>query len=401
MVWKVVAEIIIHNASVQDNGKKITNLLEVTPELKPFLKTNLFWVEYDRSIADVPMSILNIPALSTVIHFALAVGVDVIMSEVDSRYLEGIEQTKKLLKYHPGFDGLNLKSTVKANPVENNFPDMDGKGLLFSGGVDSTASYIAHKHEDPALIFIHGIDMPLGWKEYYNRVVEHYKPLNLRTMASNTEEIYGNSLQWFGSKIMEGYMPGYSFSMNRLGLCAPLTVAEGIGELMMSSTYPSREYGDPNYPWSKNRVNRFIDQYLSWANVDVHDVEEDYTCTDKIVKLIKPHFEEHGPTTIRSCGHVRYLGEVNTTQFNCCQCDKCQRVIGALAACGIDPRTCGFPTTPQTYRKMLFDTSKGVWNPIYLKYHWSEVQPYIPDEIEEDYGGSRQFLEWLRGHRFD
>jgi len=306
----VVAEIIIHNASVQDNGKKITNLLEVTPELKPFLKTNLFWVEYDRSIADVPMSILNIPALSTVIHFALAVGVDVIMSEVDSRYLEGIEQTKKLLKYHPGFDGLNLKSTVKANPVENNFPDMDGKGLLFSGGVDSTASYIAHKHEDPALIFIHGIDMPLGWKEYYNRVVEHYK-------------------------------------------------------------------------------------------VDVHDVEEDYTCTDKIVKLIKPHFEEHGPTTIRSCGHVRYLGEVNTTQFNCCQCDKCQRVIGALAACGIDPRTCGFSTTPQTYRKMLFDTSKGVWNPIYLKYHWSEVQPYIPDEIEEDYGGSRQFLEWIRGHRFD
>ena len=86
----MVAEIIIHNASVQDNGKKITNLLEVTPELKPFLKTNLFWVEYDRSIADVPMSILNIPALSTVIHFALAVGVDVIMSEVEPPPPDGV-----------------------------------------------------------------------------------------------------------------------------------------------------------------------------------------------------------------------------------------------------------------------------------------------------------------------
>ena len=401
MVWRMVATIRIHDASVQNGGRKITNFIETNPETAPFFKSNLFWVEYDRSVADVPSSILNIPALSSIVHFALAAGVDIIMGEADSRYLAGIEQTKKLLKYHPGFKALKLKSTVKATPVENTFNGLNRKGLLFSGGADSTASYIAHRHEDPTLIFIHGIDMPLSWKEYYDRVVDHYSHLNLRTMASNTEEIYSTQHLLYGKTIMEGYMPGYSFSMNRLGLCAPFTVAEGIGELMMSSTYPAREYGDPNYPWSKNRVNRFIDQYLSWANVDVHDVEEDYSCTDKIVKLIKPHFEEHGPSTIRSCGHVRFLGELNKTQFNCCQCDKCQRVIGALAACGIDPRTCGFPTTPQTYRKILFDTSKGVWNPIYLKYHWSEVQQHIPDEIEEDYGGSRPFLEWLRGHEFD
>ena len=397
----MVAEIRIHDASVQDNGKKITNLIEPSPNIQSFFKNNLFWVEYDKSVADVPMSILNIPALSTVIHFAIASGVDVIMDEVDSKYLEGIEQTKKLLKYHPGFKELKLKSTVKATSVENNFDDMNKKGLLFSGGVDSTASYIAHRNEDPTLIFIHGIDMPLSWKEYYDRVVDHYSYLNLRTMASNTEEIYSTQHLFYGRMIMEGYMPGYSFSMNRLGICAPFTVAEGIGELMLSSTYPSREYGDPNFPWSKNRVNRFIDEYLSWANVNVHDVEVDYSCTEKVVKLIKPYFDEHGPITIRSCGHVRYLGDVNKTQFNCCVCDKCQRVIGSLAVSGIDPRTCGFPTTPKTYKQMHFDTSKMVWNPIYLKYHWSEVQQYIPDEIEEDYGGSRAFLEWLRGHEFD
>lgn len=396
----MVAEIRIHNASVQNNGRKITNLLELSPEVRSFFKTNLFWVEYDTSVADVPMSILNIPVLSTIIHFALAIGVNIIINEVDAGYLEGIEQTKQLLKYHPGFESLSLKSTVKAKPVENTFEDMNRKGLLFSGGADSTASYIAHRHEDPTLIFIHGVDMPLRWKVYYDRVVEHYKYLNLRTMSSNTEEIYSQYHAHIGRDIMEGYMPGYSFSMNRLGLCAPFTVAEGIGELMMSSTYPSREYGDPDYPWSKNRVGTFIDQFLSWANVDVHDVEKDYSTTEKIVKLIKPYFDEHGATTIRSCGHVRYLGPVNTTQFNCCQCDKCQRVIGSLAVSGIDPRTCGFPTTPKTYEKMMWDTSKRVWNPIYLKYHWSEVQQYIPDEIEEDYGGSRHFLEWLRGHRF-
>lgn len=392
--------ITIHDATIQNDGRKITNFIEATPNAQRFFKSNIFWAEYDRSITDVPLSILNIPALSTIIHFAMAVGCDVSIGEVDKTYLKGIEKTKKLLRYHPGFQAMSFDCTVHAEPIENTF-NGDKKGMLFSGGVDSTSSRIAHLHEKPTLIFIRGIDMPLSWKAFWHRVVDHYKHLGLRTIESNTEEIYGLQHAQLGKNIMEGYMPGYSFSINRLGVCAPLTVAEGIDTLMLSSTYPEREYGDPDYPWTRNRVNWIIDEYLSWADVEVYDVEGEYTTTEKIQQLIKPHFQEHGPSTIRSCGHVRFLGTVNTIWFNCCRCDKCQRVIGSLAVSGVDPRTCGFPTTPKTYEQMRFDTEKLVWNPFYLYYHWKEVQRLIPDEITEDFGGSKAFLEWLRGHRFD
>jgi len=398
----MVDTIEIFGAIVQNDGRKILNRIKTPRFLHPFFKDFSFYAEYEKDISKVPESILNIPALSSIIHFAWAMGCDVSVEKIDKTYLNGIEKARAFLKGHSAFEKLSFDSAVSGNVIENNF-DGDKKGLLFSGGADSTASYIAHKHEKPQLITIRGIDMPLSWSAFWHRVVDLYKWMDITTIVSNTDEIYtGAHNNYFGSitKIVEGYMPGYSFSINRLGICAPLTVVDGITDLMMSSTYPTREYGDPRFPWSKDRVNVIINEWLSWGDVKVHDVETEYSTTEKIKDLIKPYFDEYGTLLIRSCGHVRFLGPQSHEVFNCTRCDKCQRVIGSLAVSGIDPRTCGFNTTEKTYQQVRLDIEKKTWNPLYLKYHWEEVKRYIPDTIEEDFGGSQAFLEWLRDYEF-
>jgi len=178
-------------------------------------------------------------------------------------------------------------------------------------------------------------------------------------------------------------------------------VVEGLGELILSSTYPSREYGDERYPWSKDRIGSIIDEYLSWANIWVHDVQQEYSTTEKIRRFIKPYFDEHDPLLIRSCGHKILLNPRRFKVFNCSRCDKCQRVIGSLVVCGVDPSICGFEVNEEIYGKIRNDIETTYWNPIYLKYHWEEVKKYIPDEITEDFNGSRRFLEWLREYEFD
>ena len=55
----------------------------------------------------------------------------------------------------------------------------------------------------------------------------------------------------------------------------------------------------------------------------------------------------------------------------------------------------------KTYEKMRRDILQDEWNPIYLKYHFEEVRRMLPPVVEEDFAGSRGFLEWLRGYDFN
>jgi len=71
-----------------------------------------------------------------------------------------------------------------------------------------------------------------------------------------------------------------------------------------------------------------------------------------------------------------------------------------LTVNGIDPNTCGFHVTPETYEKIKTDIINETWNPEYLKYHWEEIKRSLPSVITENFNGSEDFLEWLRGYKF-
>jgi len=69
--------IIIHDVIVSKNGRRIDNSFEVDPALRQYFLDYNFYAEYETDISTVPLSILNIPALSTLLHFAVAVGADI------------------------------------------------------------------------------------------------------------------------------------------------------------------------------------------------------------------------------------------------------------------------------------------------------------------------------------
>lgn len=393
--------IIINDAVLSKNGTRIDNRIEVDPYLKQYFADLNFYTEYENDISKVPLSILNIPALSTLLHFAIAVGADIEISEVDGEYLKGATLAQKFLKNCTGFEQLKCNTKINAKPVKNTYIAYD-KGMLFSGGSDSTTSYISHIFENPKLIMIWGLDIPTFWPEFWHKIEETYKSVKLYKIKTNSEDIYAtNNLYTLGSTFPEGYRPTYSFSINALGVCAPLTVIEKIDVLMLSSTYPSRHYHDPNYTWAKNRPSFIVNQFWKWGSTRCLEVDHEYTTNEKIRYFLKPHIKQYGcHPFIRSCGNRKLLLETHLENLNCCLCDKCQRVIGMLIVNDIDPRLCGFQTTGMTYAIMRSDIETKKWNPVYLKYHWQEIQEAIPQKIDRDFGGSKAFLEWMRNYRF-
>lgn len=92
---------------------------------------------YDRKIDNIDASILQIPAIASIITVAWAIGADIYVKKLDETYLESLNKVKSVLKsWYPEFS-FSTKIIVE-NVVSNRFSN-NGYGLLFSGGIDAQA----------------------------------------------------------------------------------------------------------------------------------------------------------------------------------------------------------------------------------------------------------------------
>ena len=401
-----MSKILVSDAVLSDGGHRIDNTYTVPPELRGYFTDPRFYAEYPRDVSEVPRSILNIPALSTVAHFAVAVGADVeVQGDVDETYLKSCAEVQGYLKTAPGFESLKCISKVSGKPVKTPRYDTSKQGLLFSGGSDSTCSWVKRIREEPNLYMVWGLDVPTRWPEFWEKIrakyVDELRIPNLRIVKSNTEDLYAlTKVYTLGAKLTEGYRPTYSFSVNALGLLAPLTYLDGVGLLQLSSTYPSRHYLNPQYPWARYRPSFIVNQFWRWGSTRCVEVDHEYSTLEKIETYLKPHVDAGGKVFLRSCGHRVNLQKHNLERQNCLECDKCGRTISILAVAGVDPREVGFPVEGIHWARCRSDIEAKRWNPIYLKYHFEEVRDHIPAVISEDYAGSKGFMNWLRGYTF-
>lgn len=395
-----MAQISIGEAIV--HGNRIENHIQVNdPALQPYFTGNTFYAEYPTDISGVPRGLLNIPALSTIIHFAVAVGATIEAGQVDATYLRSCSEAQDYLHTCKGFEMLRCTAKIQAQPVQTPPYPTEKEGLLFSGGSDSTSSWIKRRRINPKLYLIWGLDVPLNWDMFWDQAKSRYTWMNPSVIKTNTEDLYyPGMLGILGKGLTESYRPTYSFSINALGVCAPLTYLDHVGLLQLSSTYPSRHYLNPKYPWAMYRPSFLVNQYWRWGSTRCLEVDHEYSTTEKIIKYVKPYYDSGNPLFLRVCGNRQRLQETGFKAANCLLCDKCQRTLGMLLVAGIDPRKAGFPVTGEHYARMRSDIEAGTWNRIYLRYHWMEVQQHIPPVVTEDYGGSKAFLEWLRGYRW-
>lgn len=389
----------ITDAVLKNKGRTVTNYIHVFDErLRKYFNAFHFYAEYDRDVSDVPISILNIPALSSVLHFAWAVGVDVEINELDETYFDGMKRVKEIYENHPAYRFLSFDSTLNVSKTrKNKYKRKNRSALLFSGGLDSLSSYISRKPDQ--LIMIWGLDIPTNWSEFWNQVIEKYEHLPLTTIKTNTLEIYKqNTLNGLGSDCPAGYYAGYSFNLITFGVCPPVAVGN-VDKVMMASTYPIRQYGNPTYPFQNYKPHVLVDNNLGWANIETFDVENDFNRPEKIERFVKPYFETHGPSLIRVCGNIKQLqNKANKSKLNCSLCDKCGRAIALLSNYNIDPNDCGFCLNEKTFARIKNNIISGKFTYGREKYYWGEQQKHIKEEISSDFCGSRSFLEWLRGY---
>jgi hypothetical protein len=82
--------------------------------------------------------------------------------------------------------------------------------------------------------------------------------------------------------------------------------------------------------------------------------------------------------------------------LNCSQCEKCARTIVSLVVGGVDPESCGFKVTLETVAYMKQRLQSGTIAKSHLALWWGPAQREIPEQLEGDMYGLREFLEWFR-----
>jgi len=416
--------IVVEEAEILNNNTLSFNL-SYPNRTKEYFKSDNIVFQYDKEIASVDPSILQIPAVATIIALAWALGSDVYVKTLDRTYLEALNKVKSVMKvWYPWF---SFSTKINVDSIVTNRLHNNGYGVLFTGGIDSTTSYLRHKGKKPHLIAV------WGTKRYVEPRIEtvekrltdfaNKEGVKIHFVTTNFEkainfdlldENYG--LEWWIHVFHSTVLTGIS---------APLTGVENISTLLIASSN-TKKY---NIPYGSHL---YIDNKLKWADVQVvHDGSE-LTRQEKIRYVLKDHILKSGDYPfIRSC--------VCASGNNCGKCEKCFRTIAGLVLENINPNQCGFNNVnAETFNLIKENVIKNLpqiqMNFVRTPFHkggpkealrtaidgfsledfddvgqvsstisrltrimnWTDIQEHIPEKLNHNLLGSKPFYDWFR-----
>ena len=154
---------------------------------KIFWMGELFSVQYNEDIENVPQSILVIPLICNILPIIWVNNATIYLDEIDKKFYKSIPNIKKGYKEmlpNIEFKGkLKAKKKVKNNIKEQN-ADIEKTATFFSGGVDSYSTLIRKMNEKPDLITIWGADIDFenteGWEHVKSYIQEIGKKYDLK-----------------------------------------------------------------------------------------------------------------------------------------------------------------------------------------------------------------------------
>jgi len=385
---KKLEEVKISNVSAFN--KKLEVKLTFSKKISRYFSKNNFTIYYDENIENVDESILSIPAVLAILPICWATGAELYVKKLDKTCLLSLLSLRKVFKEkfaNFSSDGnINVQQTI-VNKFNNN-----QTALFFSGGVDSSSSYLEHKHEQPILFTLINTERSFDNKtnqlrNWYKKFAEQ-KGLELHIIRSNLlrpdDGIIKNDLLTHEFKIPHGWWGGVGYALITLGLCAPLTI-EKIGKIFLASTPTSDVFEGGNFL----RVHNF-----SWADINIVYDGENMERQEKIFKILN--------TDSQFLNHLRccYGSDYTIESKNCGYCEKCMRTIVGLILAGIDPNECNFEIKnnmlsfiKQMYisnlNKFLFES----------KHDWQIIQKNISARIKNEKLNSKysseKFFKWL------
>lgn len=365
--------------------------LSFPKEVKKYFSSNYFYVEYDRDVHDVSTSILQIPVISNVIPIAWAIGADIHVKELDKTYLNCLSKIKSVMvRWYPN---LPFSTNIEVDDIVANSFVGEGYGLLFSGGLDSIASYIRNKEKKPNLIMVWGADIRLDRERFWGRIKKQYEGfadkenVKIHFVKTNMRQFMNEVLLnlKFGRYLTDfSWWGAIHHGIGLLGLCAPISVPEHIGTFFIASSHTKELL---KYPWGSHPL---IDNNISWAGVKVVHDGYDLARQDKI-RCLKSYIRNYNSyPCVRVCWS-------QSDVFNCGECEKCSRTIIGLVLENIDPNKCGFnirsdffDSLKKKFVKRRFDLSLD------RVLFWKDIKRHVPKQMSHNLYDCKEFFRWFK-----
>jgi len=393
-----VSKITVNDPVLTDN--RLTSKLTVSNDLKKYLKTDTLFIEYDASISDDP-SLLNLPLTATILPLAWLSGSDVYVGSLDQRFKASMDKLQeKFHKIYPLGKFTTIINTDKL--VRNRVGEIDPEhrtALFFSGGVDSTYSLVSNLEHNPRLIMIWGIaDFPYPERaDHWEKTISIYTKqahdlgLDIFFIKTNMSQILDNSRisHRFHRELYYGAVrSALQHTLMLLPISAPLSIGRFDRVLFPASDH----IGITDQKLTPRASVPELDEMIVWADLDVkHDgyIVRNHKIFGAIAEYLKKE-----DLTINAC--VRSV--LVDGKVNCSKCEKCLRTIAPLVLSGYDPNNLGFNVDESTFEQM-----KSLWLNRKLSgnnNHWRSLREAIPEEIKDDFYGSRKFFKWFRDYDF-
>lgn len=385
--------VVVHEPSVTDTT--IECVVSPPRNLRRFFAGETFRAEYDADLSGVPPAIASIPVLAHVCPVAWANGTDVEVPTVDRTFLETLRDIREvLLEMYPEFmEGGEVRATeVVDTRADSSLEAYDDSALLFTGGVDSIASYVRHRDEEPTLVSVQGwvIDVDeddrwKGMKRHVERFADDHD-LETRYVRSNALSVLDMPmLQAHYKRYVDGaWYSSVGHGLGLLGLCAPIADAHGFGTIHIAASHTA----EFDQPWGSHPD---IDDRVEWGYTEGNHDGFDLTRQDKVELLADYARSEDRTFPVRTCIHAESGG-------NCNACEKCYRTMVGMVLAGMDPREFGYDVTPETFDEVRssFERREFVMDD-HTVFHWRDIQRHVHLDREFPVDGASEFFEWLAG----
>lgn len=326
--------------------------IRVHEDFKKKYLTGDFFVEYEPDILldQFDYSVLSMPFVMNVISIVWISGETFWVEEMDQELYESLERVKKVFKtMYPktSWNG-QLKARKLVTHARQFSDDAHKTALLFSGGVDSVSSALAHRNKKQLLITAWGHwDLPLSnkglWKTRSEKIQDFAEGFgNTATfLRSNyTSMLNYQYLSQLSSEIPKWRL-GAVEGLGWAGLTAPILLSKSISTLHIASSHTW------HYPYP-SAASPFIDNNLRFCGLKVVHDQFAMTRLQKVayIDTVCNQLDEEKPF-LKICSYEK------SQDRNCEECRKCVTTILCFEALGIDPRPYGLPSSHGLSQKIL------------------------------------------------
>jgi hypothetical protein len=357
-------------------------------DLERFFTDESFRTSYDVPIGDVPEGVLAIPVLAQVCPVAWANGADVYVDEVDATFARALEDVKEsLCDMHDFLEGGTLYARRTIEPE----PDSTAEsGLLFTGGVDSTCSYVRHREESPTLISVRGWTITPDaaddgkWDALRERVSGFAADHDCETafVESNMLSFLDHPmlLAHYKRYVDGGWYSSVGHGLGLLGLCAPMAYARGMEDLYVAATH----WDGIDLEWGSRPD---VDEHVRWAGTRCHHDAYELTRQERLDVIADYVRDEDPELQLQTCN--------DRMDGNCGECEKCYRTAIGLRLSGLEPSSHGYPFSDADYRDLRRSLERGEWVLGQDERHmWADIRERA-SETEPATSAERTFFEWL------